>query len=182
MRESLFETLVGLIVVAVAGTFLFFSLQQRSEAAPQDSYTLKARFNRVDGIGVGSDVRLAGKKVGVVSAIDLDPQTYKAIVTFTLPNKVEFDGKQVDLRLPDDTTAQIASDGILGGGYLGLMIGGSYEYLEPGGTVEFTRGSVDLLTVLSEFASSATSSAEKKEEGGAGQNGGGDGFEEAPAP
>ncbi len=155
MRESLFETLIGFIVVTVAGAFLYFSLQQRSEAAPRDSYTLSAKFNRVDGIGVGSDVRLAGKKVGVVSSIDLDPATYKAVVTFTLPNTLAFGGKAVELRIPDDTTAQIMSDGLLGGAYLGLMIGGSYDYLEPGGVVEFTRGSVDLLTVMSEFASGA---------------------------
>ena len=58
MRESLFETLVGFVVVAVAGTFLWFSLQQRSEAAPRDSYMLTAKFNRIDGISSGSDVRI----------------------------------------------------------------------------------------------------------------------------
>ena len=69
MRESLFETLVGVLVVAVAGVFLFFSLQQRSDASPRDSYTLTAKFNRVDGISAGSDVRMAGVKVGAVSGI-----------------------------------------------------------------------------------------------------------------
>ncbi len=147
MRESLFETLIGIIVVAVAGTFLFFSLQQRSSAAPAaNTYSLTARFNRVDGISTGSDVRLAGVKIGTVQKIDLDPKTYKAVVSFTVPKTVQ---------VPDDTTAQIMSDGLLGGAYLGLMVGGSFDYLPEGGMVEFTRGSVDLLTVLSEFASSA---------------------------
>jgi phospholipid/cholesterol/gamma-HCH transport system substrate-binding protein len=146
MRESLFETLIGVLVVAVAGVFLFFSLQQRSDAAPRDSYTLSAKFNRVDGISTGSDVRMAGVKVGAVSDIKLDPKTYKAVVTFTMK-----DGIQV----PDDSTAQILSDGLLGGAYLGIMVGGSFDYIAKGGQIEFTRGSVDLLTVLSEVASGA---------------------------
>jgi phospholipid/cholesterol/gamma-HCH transport system substrate-binding protein len=152
MRDSLFETLVGVAVVAVAAFFLVFSLSQRSEAAPRDSYNLTAVFNRVDGINVGSDVRLAGKKVGVVTAIDLNPVNYKAVVTFSLPNKVVFEGKAVELRVPDDSSAQILTDGLLGGAYVALMPGGSPDNLAPGGRVEFANGSIDLLTVLSEFA------------------------------
>jgi phospholipid/cholesterol/gamma-HCH transport system substrate-binding protein len=165
MRESLFETLIGFLVVAVAGIFLVFSLQQRSEASPgRDSYELTAKFNRVDGISTGSDVRMAGVKVGAVTGISLDPKSYKAIVTFTMKKGVE---------VPDDSTAQILSDGLLGGAYLGIMVGGSFDYIPEGGTVEFTRGSVDLLTVLSEVASSAANS------NSSGDSGGGD-FQEAP--
>ncbi len=147
MRESLFETLIGVLVVAVAGVFLFFSLQQRSDASPRDSYSLTAKFNRVDGISTGSDVRMAGVKVGAVSDIQLDPKTYKAVVTFSMK-----DGIQV----PDDSTAQVLSDGLLGGAYVGIMVGGSFDYIPEGGQIEFTRGSVDLLTVLSEVASGAS--------------------------
>ena len=158
MRESLFETLVGLAVVVVAGIFLVFSLQQRSEAAPADSYTLTAKFNRVDGISTGSDVRLAGVKVGTVSNINLDPKTYKAVVSFTVKKGIQ---------VPDDSTAQVLSDGLLGGAYLGIMVGGSFEYIPEGGTVEFTRGSVDLLTVLSEVAGSAAGNNSKAGDEGA---------------
>ena len=158
MRESLFETLVGLAVVVVAGIFLVFSLQQRSEAAPRDSYMLTAKFNRVDGISTGSDVRLAGVKVGTVSNINLDPKTYKAVVSFTMKKGIQ---------VPDDSTAQVLSDGLLGGSYLGIMVGGSFDYIPEGGTVEFTRGSVDLLTVLSEVAGSAAGNNNKSGDEGA---------------
>ncbi len=147
MRESLFETLIGVLVVAVAGVFLFFSLQQRSDASPRNSYTLTAKFNRVDGISPGSDVRMAGVKVGAVNSIELDPKTYKAVVSFSMKEGVQ---------VPDDSTAQVLTDGLLGGAYLGIMVGGSFDYIPPGGQIEFTRGSVDLLTVLSEVASGAT--------------------------
>jgi phospholipid/cholesterol/gamma-HCH transport system substrate-binding protein len=157
MRESLFESLVGVLVVAVAGIFLFFSLQQRSEAAPADSYQLVAKFNRVDGISAGSDVRMAGVKIGAVNTIALDPKSYKAVVSFTVKKGVQ---------VPDDSTAQVLSDGLLGGAYLGIMVGGSFDYIPEGGTVEFTRGSVDLLTVLAEVAGGAAGNNNNKEEGG----------------
>jgi len=157
MRESLFETLVGLAVVAVAGIFLFFSLQQRSEAAPRNSYMLSAKFNKVDGISAGSDVRMAGVKVGTVTDIKLDPKSYKAVVSFTMRKGIQ---------VPDDSTAQVVSDGLLGGAYIGIMVGGSFDYVAEGGQIEFTRGSVDLLTVLSEVAQSAAGGggADKSEE------------------
>jgi phospholipid/cholesterol/gamma-HCH transport system substrate-binding protein len=81
-----------------------------------------------------------------VTGIDLDPKTYKAVVNFTMRKGV---------KVPDDSTAQVLSDGLLGGAYLGIMVGGSFDYIPEGGTIEFTRGSVDLLTVLSEVAGSA---------------------------
>ena len=162
MRESLFETMVGFLVVAVAAIFLVFSLQQRSEAAPADSYTLSAKFNRVDGISTGSDVRLAGVKVGTVSNINLDPKTYKAVVSFTVKKGIQ---------VPDDSTAQVLSDGLLGGSYLGIMVGGSFDYVPEGGTIEFTRGSVDLLTVLSEVAGSAAGNKKPSDDGGGKEQG-----------
>jgi phospholipid/cholesterol/gamma-HCH transport system substrate-binding protein len=162
MRESLFETLVGFLVVAVAATFLVFSLQQRSEAAPRNSYPLTAKFNRIDGISTGSDVRMAGVKVGAVTDIKLDPKTYKAVVSFTMR-----DGVQV----PDDSTVQVISDGLLGGAYLGILVGGSFDYIPEGGTVEFTRGSVDLLTVLSEVASNAAGNSSDGDAGGGSEEG-----------
>lgn len=158
MRESLFETLIGAAVAVVAAVFLLFSLQQGSTAAPRDSYSLSASFNRIDGISEGSDVRLAGVKIGVVTDIALDPETYQALVRFTVPSTV---------KIPDDSTAQVVSDGLLGGGYLGLMVGGSFDHLEEGGRVEYTRGSVDLLTLLGQFAASA---------------GGGQSAEDPPSP
>jgi phospholipid/cholesterol/gamma-HCH transport system substrate-binding protein len=162
MRESLFETLVGVAVVAVAAIFLTFSLQQRSEAAPRDAYMLSAKFNKIDGISAGSDVRLAGVKVGAVTSVELDPKTYKANVKFTMRKGVQ---------VPDDSTIQVVSDGLLGGAYLGIMVGGSFDYVAEGGQIEFTRGSVDLLTVLSEVAQSA-----------AGGGGGGDKSESEEGP
>jgi phospholipid/cholesterol/gamma-HCH transport system substrate-binding protein len=152
MRESLFETLIGFVVVAIAGFFLAYSLHQREARPDAQSNMFKASFFAANGISVGSDVKLAGATVGRVTDIDIDPKTYRALVSFTLPKTMTYEGASGDLLIPDDSTISIQADGLLGGSHLGIMIGGSEEYYEPGATIFNTRPSVDFLTVLSGLA------------------------------
>ena len=147
MRESMFETLVGAAVVAVAGIFLWFAIARGGEAsAGPDRYELTARFNNISGIERGSDVRIAGVKAGVVKTIEGDPQRFEAVMTMSLDKK---------WKLPEDTDARISTDGLLGGAYVALEPGGSFDNLPQDGTGEvmYTRGSVDLLTLFASFAS-----------------------------
>jgi len=147
MRESLFETLVGAAVVAVAAVFLWFAIARGGEAsAGPDRYELTARFNNISGIDRGADVRIAGVKAGVVKAIDGDPQRFEAVLTLSLDKKWQ---------LPDDTDARISTDGLLGGAYVALEPGGSFDNIpqDGSGEIQYTRGSVDLLTLFASFAS-----------------------------
>ena len=146
MRESIFETLVGAVVVAVAAVFLWFALAVGGDAeASGDQYTVIARFNNVSGISRGSDVRIAGVKAGVVKSIEGDPERFEAVLTLALDKKWE---------LPDDTDARISTDGLLGGSYIGLEPGGGFDVIPQDGTgeIQYTRGSVDLLTLFASFA------------------------------
>ena len=147
MRESLFETLVGAAVVAVAAVFLWFAIARGGEAsAGPDRYELTARFNNISGIDRGADVRIAGVKAGVVKSIDGDPKRFEAVLTMSLDKKWQ---------LPDDTDARISTDGLLGGAYVALEPGGSFDNLpqDGSGEIQYTRGSVDLLTLFASFAS-----------------------------
>jgi len=165
MRESLFETLVGLAVIAVAGFFLVFSLSQQSGAATGDSYMLAAKFGRADGVGPGTDVRVAGVKVGQVTSVDYDPKTVKAVVKMSL---------RKDIVLPVDSTAQIQSDSLLGGSYIYVLVGGDPDENLPvdgTGVFDYTRGTVDIMSLLLEAVGNAS---------GGGDQGGGKPAEEAP--
>lgn len=148
MRESFFETLIGAVVVAVAGVFLWFALAHGGDAGSlsADQYQVTARFNSVSGISRGSDVRIAGVKAGVVRSIEGDPKTFEAVARLALDAKWE---------LPEDTDARISTDGLLGGAYVALEPGGSFDNIPQDGTgeIQFTRGSVDLLTLFASFAS-----------------------------
>lgn len=155
MRESAFETLIGALVVAVAAVFLWFALARGGDAASVSgkTYDVTARFNSVSGLARGSDVRIAGVKAGVIKAIEGDPQRFEAVVTLTLDSKWE---------LPDDTDARVSTDGLLGGAYIALEPGGSFDNISQDGTgeIQFTRGSVDLLTLFASFASGGGGSSD----------------------
>ncbi|WP_339829315.1 outer membrane lipid asymmetry maintenance protein MlaD [uncultured Parvibaculum sp.] len=138
MQSNLVETLIGTIVVAVAALFLFYgytSSGMRSSAG----YKVTAQFSGVDGLANGSDVRLSGIKIGTVVSQSLNPETYQAVVTLDLAR---------DVKIPDDTSAKIASDGLLGGSYISLTPGGSPDYLADGSEIMFTQGAVDLMGLI----------------------------------
>ena len=79
-----------------------------------DSYPLTASFRSVEGITVGSDVRLAGVKVGTITELQLNPQTFFADAKILLRN---------DVLLPTDSSILISSEGLLGGNFVELLPG-----------------------------------------------------------
>ena len=138
MSGNLVETLIGAAVLAVAGFFLYFSYEKADIGVVQ-GYTLMAKFDKVDGVKAGSDIMLAGIKVGTVMDQSLDTEEYLAVLTLSLSS---------DVKLPDDSAIKIASDGLLGGKYLSIDPGGSEDYLAAGEEIRFTQGSVDLTELI----------------------------------
>ena len=134
MTRNLLETLLGAVVLIVAIGFLAFAYNT-SQVQQDGGYELIARFDKVDGLERGSDVRISGIKVGTVLDQTLDPETYRAEVRFSL---------REDIQLPADTSAAVVSNGLLGGKYLALVPGGDIEMLEPGGEVTLTQSAVNL--------------------------------------
>lgn len=142
MSSNLVESLIGALVLLIAGWFLVFAYE-RTDGAVSDGYTLVARFDQIDGIGVGSDVRLAGIKVGAVVSSTLDQRSYQAIVRFSVDRGIE---------LPADTALAVTQEGLLGGKYLSLLPGGMEEMLAEGDEIEETQDSVDLISLFGKFA------------------------------
>ena len=152
MQNNFFETLVGFFVLSVAGIFLYFAYSVNSSNIGS-SYQLKAKFDRIDGLSVGNSVKLSGVKVGTISTIDVDPQTYRALVSFSIRN---------DIHLPLDSSADIVSDGLLGGKYIHLAPGAESDMLNENEYLEFTQSAVNLESLISKFMFSG--SDDKKEE------------------
>ncbi len=145
MNERLAETVLGAIVAVIAvGFFIFAAAQARAGGGQTGGVEYFARFQRVDGISVGSDVRVSGVKVGAVRTIGLDPATYMAKLTLTVDQSVQ---------VPEDSVARVSSDGLLGGAYISIEPTG-VDPIPPGGEIVNTQGSVDLLTVLASAAQS----------------------------
>lgn len=135
------ELLAGAVVLAVAVGFLGYAVANTGRSVA-GGYLLHANFDRIDGLGIGSDVRIAGVKVGSVSSTEVDTQSYQAKVAFTVAG---------DVKLPKDSSAAVTSDGLLGGKYLSLDPGGDTKMLEPGGNVTITQSSVSLEQLLGKF-------------------------------
>ncbi len=142
MAERAAEVLAGAGVLAVAVGFVVYAGQIAGFGGVGDTYPLEASFRSAEGVAVGTDVRLAGVKVGTVTGLALDPETFRAELRLAVSRAVV---------LPDDTAALIASEGLLGGSFVELQPGGSLINLEPGAAIENTQGAVSLVTLLLRF-------------------------------
>ncbi len=149
MSGNLVESIIGAVVLVVATWFLVFAYE-RTNSGSVDGYVLSARFERIDGIGVGSDVRIAGIKVGSVVESELDATSYQAIIKFSVTG---------DVQLPLDTAAAISSEGLLGGSYLSLLPGGDEEMLVSGDEIEETQDAIDLLGLIGKFTTGSNDEA-----------------------
>ena len=141
MRRNLIETILGGVVLAVAALFLVSAYSNASLRAVQ-GYQLFAKFDRVDGLKEGSDVRLSGIKVGTVISQKIDPQSYLAIVRMNIIPSI---------KLPTDTAAEIVSDGLLGSRYMALVPGAADTMIEPDGEIQFTEPPLNIETLVGRF-------------------------------
>lgn len=137
------EILAGAAVLAVAIGFVVYAGRGAGLMQATDSYPLTASFRSVEGVSVGTDVRLAGVKVGTVTELTLNPETYFADAVITVRN---------DVILPIDSTILISSEGLLGGTFVELQPGGMPDNLVAGDEIEDTQGAVSVISLLMKFA------------------------------
>lgn len=140
--ENKTEIAVGGLVVAIAAGFMIYAGQVSGLSVGGEDYALTASFRSADGVEVGTDVRLAGVKVGRVTELYLDPETYRAQATIAVAKSIE---------VPDDSALAVSSEGLLGGNFVEILPGGSPFYFQPGDEIEFTQGSVSLIGLLTKF-------------------------------
>jgi phospholipid/cholesterol/gamma-HCH transport system substrate-binding protein len=153
-RRNVAEVVIGSVVLLIAAGFLAYAIANSGRSTGA-GYTLYARFDHIDGLGVGNDVRLAGVKVGSVNQERIDPQSFQAVVGFSVRD---------DIRLPKDSAAIITSESLLGGKYLSLQPGGDEAILQPGQTVTITQGSISLEELLGKFIFSMTNAPKPGEQ------------------
>ena len=141
MGRNIVETIVGALVLVVAGVFVFYAFAKSDRSAP-NGYEITARFGRVDGLRRGADVTLSGVKVGTVTAIDLDRKNYQAVVHMMVASNVD---------LPADTNAKIVSETLLGGMVVVLEPGGDKQLLKGGGEIDKTQDAISLTELIAKM-------------------------------
>lgn len=144
MSENKAEVALGAVVLAIAIGFVVYLSQSTGLTMGGDSYQIRAGFRTAEGISVGTDVRLAGVKIGAVQDLSLNSETFRAEAVLAIQN---------DVLIPDDSALTITSEGLLGGHFVEVMPGASFDYLADGGEIIDTQGSVSLVTLLMKFVS-----------------------------
>jgi phospholipid/cholesterol/gamma-HCH transport system substrate-binding protein len=141
-RHTAGELLAGVVVLAAVVLFVAFAAVQTNFHRHADGTRLSAEFDDIGGLAPGSDVRIAGVKVGRVISTSFDSKSFRAKVNFSVAK---------DIQLPDDSSAQVASAGLLGGVSLNLVGGGSTTYLHNGQTMQITQSAANLEDLLGKF-------------------------------
>ena len=148
MGRNIVETIVGALVLLVAGVFVFYAFAKSDRAGP-GGYEILARFDRIDGLKRGADVTVSGVKIGSVTGFDLDRKTYQAVVRMMVSSSVG---------LPVDTNAKIVSESLLGGMVVVLEPGGDSKMIQAGGEIDKTQGAVPLSELIAKFMFGSTGS------------------------
>ena len=144
-KTRVMEVLVGAFM-AVGFVALFFLAMQVSNLGTVhtgDSYKVTARFDNIGGLKAKAPVTMAGVRIGRVSAVSFDPESYEAVVTMRIENRYN--------TIPDDTFAKIFTAGLLGEQYVGLDPGGSDAFLQDGDQISLTQSALVLEEIVGQF-------------------------------
>lgn len=156
MKRSVVETVLGAVVLFVAGFFLVFSYNT-ANVKKVSGYEIVADFSGIGGLAVGDDVQVSGVKIGSVIEVALNTQTYLARVKMSIDPAV---------KLPVDTSALISSESLMGGKYLSLEPGGDEQMMKPGDRIQYTQAPQNLEQLLGKFIFSMQGSKDKGTDSG----------------
>jgi len=145
------EILVGFFVALgfVAMFFLSMEVSNLSGISADEGYEIKASFENIGSLKVRAPVSVAGVKIGRVSAINFDPESFEAVVSMQIEAKYD--------QLPSDSSASILTAGLLGEQYVGLEAGGEDELLKQGSELEMTQSALVLEQIIGQFLFSSDS-------------------------
>ena len=143
MNQEIREIVIGAATIALlVGAMVGMNTRNElSETGTDEDLVIRAKFNKVDGLDEGSEVRLGGIRIGYVSAMSLDDR-FSAVVAVTIDKSVP---------LPTDTSAAIHTDGLFGAKFVVLEPGAEEALLRSGGELNFTQDAVvvsDLLDLI----------------------------------
>lgn len=173
MTSRKVEIWVGILIAAgMAAIFMLaMKVSNLSAYSNGEGYEVTARFEDASGLKVRSPVAMAGVTIGRVTDISFDKKTYQAIVSMRIEGNYD--------TLPDGTSANIYTAGLLGEKYVGLLPGSASDpcederlvaemegrepdlkgldcrpgYLAQGSEIQLTQGSLVLEKLIAQFVS-----------------------------
>ena len=160
----------GLFVILGLATLFFLTTQLPSNGlklsfGTSPGYDVTAEFDNIGDLKVGAPVRMAGVRIGDVTAIGFDNQSYRADVHLHVYPQFS--------QIPEDSYASIETEGLLGSQYVGISPGGLSTYLKNGSQILQTQSAIVLETLINKFfANYSNSSSSGNGSGNAGTSNG----------
>ncbi|MEE4377324.1 MAG: outer membrane lipid asymmetry maintenance protein MlaD [Candidatus Competibacteraceae bacterium] len=144
------ELTVGLFAVLGLAAFFMLAMQVSNirDLGDHQGYVVNAHFDNIGGLKVRAPVTLAGVRIGRVVGINIDKQTYEAVVSLSVDS---------NYRLPTDSSASILTSGLLGEQYIGLEPGGMDDYLQAGDRIKLTQSALVLEKLVGRLFTSMAS-------------------------
>ena len=141
-KKISFEFIIGLIILIITlVSFFYFSLKIDYFNNPKKIH-LNSNFFDIGNLTVGADVKTKGVKIGEVTEISLDRNSYMAIVKTSLIN---------DLKIPLDSEFKIANNGFIGSPYIEITMGINEQYYENNDLTENNVDAVSLEEIINSF-------------------------------
>jgi phospholipid/cholesterol/gamma-HCH transport system substrate-binding protein len=141
MKQNILETIVGFFIIIITICFFIFTYNS-SNIGTNNGYNVTANFQNIDGINVGSNVVISGIKIGSVEKIILDPQNFFAVLTLKLND---------DIKIPNDSQANIVTSGLLGNRVIAIVPGMEEEHLRKNEHIKYTQSAVNIETLVGKF-------------------------------
>lgn len=141
MKKNHFEIIIGIATIILSLLFVLFVMKITNKKIKRNTYTLNAIFENIEGINIGTKIKIGGTEIGKVSDIKLEDD-YTVRIKLSINSWVD---------IPNDSSIKISTSGIIGGKYLKVMVGGSETYLQDGEYFEFTESSFDLEDIITRF-------------------------------
>ena len=137
-----FEFIIGLLILIITLiSFFYFSLKIDYFENSKKMY-LNSNFFDIGGLTVGADVKTKGVKIGEVTEISLDGDSYMAIVKSSL---------NYDLKIPLDSEFKIANNGFIGSPYIEVTMGINKQYYQNNDLTENNIDAVSLEEIINSF-------------------------------
>jgi len=145
LSQRWLESLVGLFLIFafVALGVLAFKVSGLTSLFPTDSYAVTAAFDDIGGLKVRAPVKIGGVQIGEVANINLDPITFKAVVTLNIHKQFN--------DIPDDSSAGILTAGLLGDNYIAITPMYNKTFLKNGSQIQFTNSAMILEKLIGQL-------------------------------
>ena len=129
------EFILGLLILIISIICIFYYSSKINLFNKIETFQVNSSFFDIGNVSIGNDVKIKGVKVGEVSSISLDQESYMAIITSSIDESV---------KIPHNSTIKISNNGFIGSPYIEIQLGGSEVLLQ---TNDYTTDNIDAVSL-----------------------------------